>query len=210
MLFSPAITEIITDTCKRDARLVSLLSQTCKTYRDSFLTTYEMHDLQDWLIWQEPLRKSSIKYGGHEIFDWAKISYAGQARTWRIAAECGQRASRKFQTSGVIHVGKCSAKMIIYGESRLNSYKDSFYGIQDLQTLKTCLATHTILCHELPENLPRLPETVVHRHRDTIPWTFPRAFYVWRASRPGYETWNWSRHRDQDVVDMAHRVVYFA
>lgn len=210
MLLNPAIIEIISDTCKRDARLVSLLSQTCTTYRDAFPITDEMHDLADWLIWQEPREGSTIFFGARMIFNWVEITFTGQPRTWLLKAECGRKSVMIFNILGVIRVGKCSAKLTIIGESVHTMHKDSFYGIQDLETLVACMESHTILCHELPENLPRLPATVVHRHRDSVPWTFARAFYVWRATLYGYETWNGGRNNDKDEVDMACRVVYFS
>jgi hypothetical protein len=209
-ILDPVILETITEGLQNDARLVSLLSQTCKAYRDSFPTTYAMHDLQDWLIWQEAMGSSWIRCKDTEVFNWAKITFTGKPRTWLLKADCGRKSVMLFDIIGVIRVGKCSAKLTIIGEARYTMHKDSFYGIQDLETLKACMKSHAILCHEMPENLPRLPATVVHRHRDTVPWTFARAFYVWRATLRGYETWNGGRSNEPDEVDMAHRIVYFS
>lgn len=209
MLNTPTMTEILADAFQRDARVVSLLSQTCRTYRDAFPTTPEMHDLMDWTICQERIEDSLVESDSSLVFNNAKIVYTGQRRRWLITGECGRESVKVFEHIGVIRAGKCSATLTIIGETQWTMHKDSFYGIQDLDTLKRCMLSHTILCHELPENLPRLPAAVVHRHRDNVPWTFARAFYVWRATRKGYETWNGGRSADPDDVDMAHRVIYF-
>lgn len=207
---STALIEILAEAYKHDARTVSMLSQTCRAYRDGFQTTDEMYDLMDWLIRQEPIEDSLIVSDGHTVFNRAKISYTGRPRMWLITGECGRESVKVFEHIGVVRAGKCSAKLTIIGETKWTMHKDSFYGIQDLDTLKRCMISHTILCHELPENLPRLPTTVVHRHRDTVPWTFARAFYVWRATKAGYETWNKGRNGDPDEVELAYKVIYFS
>jgi hypothetical protein len=212
-ILEPGVIDLMTDKYQTDARVVSLLSQTCKTFRDSFPTTYAMHDIADWLVWNQELSRCEINLNGDDAFDWAQVSRTRRTRTWLIHARCRRNSVNTFEHLGVIRVGKCSAILTIVGESRDTMHKDSFYGVQSLETLKTCLLSHAILCHELPENLPRLPPTVVHRHRDSVPWTFMRAFYVWRASLPGYETWNGGRNHENDEddeVDMTCKVIYFA
>lgn len=165
----------------------------------------------DWTICQEKIMDSLVESNRNLVFNSAKISYTGRARTWLITARCGRESVKVFEHIGVIRAGKCSAILTIIGETKWTMHKDSFYGIQDLDALKRCMLAHTILCHELPENLPQLPAAVVHRHRDNVPWTFARAFYVWRATRPGYETWNGgNRNEEPDEVDMAYRVIYLS
>lgn len=213
-ILEPVMVDLVTDKYQNDARIVSLLTQTCKTFRDTFPITYDMHDLADWLLWHQDMSRCEINANefdsSYEVFDWAKISHTGRTRTWLLHARCRRKNANTFEHVGVIRVGKCSAILTIVGECRDTMHKDSFYGVQSLETLKTCLLSHVILCHELPENLPRLPLTIVHRHRDSVPWTFVRAFYVWRASLPGYETWNGGRNHDkeEDEVDMACRIIF--
>jgi hypothetical protein len=194
-LLTPPITEILLDKCASDAHVVSLLSQTCKFYRDAFPVTNEIWDLTDWLISREELAEGeSIDcVGGRLIFRQARISFTGRARCWRISARLDRKNQQPFENIGLISLGKQTASMVIVGESHWDVFKDSFQGIRGVHSLLDCLRWHTILCHELPENLPPLPSGVRHRHRDNVPWTWARAFYVWRAVRSGYETWNGGR-----------------
>jgi hypothetical protein len=188
--------------------LAALLSQTCKPFRDGFSTTDEMHDLSDWLIWQEPLENSTIMAKSRQVFSRAKISYAGHRRTWLIEAQ-GGRQSGGWNHMGVIRLGKCSAKLTILGQTYWTMHKDSFYGVQDMETLHTCLLTHVTLCHDMQElSCPRLPETVVHRHRDSVPWTITRAFHKWSSSA-GVHSKRDNRRQDC-VVDMAHKMIFFS
>jgi hypothetical protein len=204
-LTDPVIVEIVTDRLQKDARQVALLSQTCRPFRDGFPTTYEMHDLADWLIWQEQLENSTIEAKSRQVFTRAQISYSGQRRTWVIKAQ-GGRQSSEWNHVGVIRLGKCSATLTILGETEWTMHKDSFYGVDNLQTLHTCMLSHVALCHEMPEIPHRLPEKVVHRHRDSVPWTVTHAFHKWSSS--GLRRRGTSR---QDcVVDMAHRTIFFS
>ena len=187
-LVQSVMLDLVSDRLAGDAKLVSLLSRTCKAYRDAFPVAPGMLDLEDWLIAQERLEDSTVvSEGTHIVFKRCQI-WRGKrgGQEWRLTATCGRKmAGLFFNHRGVIRVGKCSATLVILGSYRTSvQFKDSFYGIQDLETFKQCLASHTILCHEMPENLPCLPATVVHRHRDNVHWTFARAFYVWRASLP--------------------------
>lgn len=185
-LLEPVTLDIVSDRLASDPKLVSLLSRACKAYRDAFPVAQGMRDLADWLAAQERLEDSTVvSEGTHIVFKRCQIRRGKRGgQEWRLTATCGRKmAGLFFDHRGVIRVGKCSATLVILGSySTSVQFKDSFYGIQDLETLKQCLASHTILCHEMPENLPCLPKTVVHRHRDNVPWTFARAFYVWRAS----------------------------
>lgn len=208
LLLNPTVTELITGTFQHDARLVSLLSQTCKTYQAAFPTTYEMHELADWLIWQEQLGDSAIETAeGKRIFPNGKAKISPRARNgraWLIEAQSG-RQTKPLSHIGLIRLGKCSAKLTILGEAQWTMHKNSFYGVQDLRTFKQCLLYHANLCHDMLETLPYLPPTVLHRHRDSVPWTFARAFHVWRS------TGKRKRGRDRDcVVELAHRVLFLA
>ena len=187
LLLHEPILSVLIDQFHASPHVVSLLSRTCKSFRDGFPRTQGMRDLTDWLVRQEALLDSRVVDGGNAVFRDCKIERGKRGgREWRVKARCGRKMSGfLFDHLGVIRVGKCSASLVILGWYReCEQFKDSFYGIQDLDALNKCLASHTILCHEMPEKLPDLPKTVVHRHRDNVPWTFARAFYVWRATRP--------------------------
>jgi hypothetical protein len=124
------------------------------------------------------------------VFGKCKIVQTRQ-REWRLAAYCGRRTSQVFHHLGLLRLCKSSLTLHMMGRWSLwNVFKDSFHGIQSLDSLKKCLATHTILCHEDPAGLPPLPETVKHRHRDNVPWTWARAFYVWRATIRQRDAWS--------------------
>jgi hypothetical protein len=203
-LLAAPITDLLLDRYASDPRLVSLLSQTCKIYRDGFPTTGDMWELNDWLISREGLAHwGSIEGpGGRLLFPhhWrafrlleARVVFTGRPREWRIYTQLNRKNRETFENSGLIVLGKHAASMVMVGESRWDVFKDSFQGIRSLPALLDCLCRHAILCHEIPENLLPLPPGVRHRHRDNVPWTRARAFYVWRAARPGYETWNGGR-----------------
>jgi hypothetical protein len=191
-LLAQPITDILLDKYAPDAHVASLLSQTCKFYRDAFPVTEEMWDLTDWLVSREGLAEGeSIDcMGGRLIFRQARIVFAGRPRCWRITARLDRKNNEGFENVGLIVLGKQTASLVIVGESRWDVFKDSFQGIRGVHCLLDCLRWHTTLCHEKPEDLPPLPPGVRHRHRDNVPWTWARAFYVWRAVRPGGETWN--------------------
>jgi hypothetical protein len=163
--------------------LISKLSCTCKAFHNAFPVPKEILDLSGWLTQQEAIDNSTVHYGQLSIFMECKITPKGHKRTWLLSSRCRRKSSQVFEHTGIINLNKYCASLLIMGKwSNCNVFKDSFYYIQDLDTLKRCLATHTFLCHEQVKDVPRLPTHVKHKHRDNIPWSWARAFYVWKAT----------------------------
>ena len=180
-LLHPALVELLVDRFSGCSEVSPRLSCACKAYSQALVMPAGVKDLSDWLQEQDLLEDSTVFDGLHMVFGKCKIVQTGQWE-WRLAAYCGRKTSQVFHHSGLLRLCKSSLTLCILGRwSRWHVFKDGFHGIQSLDSLKKCLATHTILCHEDLERLPRLPEGVVHRHRDNLNWTWVRAFYVWRA-----------------------------
>jgi hypothetical protein len=193
----PVIMEILVDRLGSDARLVVGLSRTCTRYRNVFPYTEHMENLTRRLMGLTEMVLQGIKM---KLEVKAESFLCKKLRAWQVTALwAGSSDHGSGKSTGTILIGKCAASLSIVGENTWNGFKDSFWGIQDLQDLKQCLASHITLCHELPENLQPLPSNIRHRHRDTVSWDSARAFYTWRATRPGYATWN-DRGRDPRAV----------
>jgi hypothetical protein len=193
-LLHPAIMEALVERFGECSEVSPRLSCACKAYSQALVMPAGVRDLADWLTEQDRLEDSTVYDGQHMVFGKCKLVQTGP-REWRLAAHCGRRTSQLFHHSGVLRLGKSSLTLRILGRwSQWNVFKDSFHGIQGLESLKKCLATHTILCHEDPAGLPALAETVRHRHRDNVSWTWARAFHVWRATIRRKDPWSaWSR-----------------
>ena len=177
----PVIQEILIQRFAQDPWVIPALDRTCKAYRDQIQTTEECQLIQSWL--QERARlDDGVESDGDEVFTYCDISK--HERVWRLNARLGRRSFRLFYTTGLIAVHKNCCSMTLLAKGGDHSFKDSFRRIPDLPSLLSCMATHGILCHQLPQNLSPLPEQVRHRHRDTAPWTSRRALFVWWASVP--------------------------
>jgi hypothetical protein len=189
-LLNPVVMELMVDRFGSHCEVSPRLSCACKAYNRVLPVPEGVKGLREWLVQQDLLEDSVIYDGLHMVFAKCKIVQTGQ-REWRFSAYCGRRTSQVFHNSGLIRLGKYSLTLRIMGWwSQWNVYKDSFHGVQNLDSLKKCLATHTILCHEDPAGIPTLPDTVRHRHRDNVPWTWARAFYVWRAAIRQKDAWS--------------------
>ena len=191
-LLHPTIQEILVQQFAPDPWVLNALDRTCKAFRDQIQTTKACAEIQAWLVartslYQEVYAGSFLDqevYGEHEIFTYCDISAGSTSRVWRLNARLGRRSFRLFYTKGLITVHKNCCSMTLLGDDGKQTFKDSFRRIPDLPSLLSCMATHGILCHQLPQNLSPLPEQVRHRHRDTAPWTRRRALFVWWASVP--------------------------
>jgi hypothetical protein len=189
-LLHPVIMDLMVDRFSGCSEVSPRLSCACKAYSQALVMPAGVKDLSDWLQEQDLLEDSTVYDGLHMVFGKCKIVQTGP-RAWRLAAYCGRRTSQVFHHLGLLRLCKSSLTLHMMGRWSLwNVFKDSFHGIQSLDSLKKCLATHTILCHEDPAGLPPLPETVKHRHRDNVPWTWARAFYVWRATIRQRDAWS--------------------
>jgi hypothetical protein len=183
-IMHPVIQEILLQQLAQDPWLIPALDRTCKAFRDQIQTTKDSLEIQAWLQARVG-RDHGVEADGHEIFTYCDISPDSRSnRVWRLDARLGRRSFRLFYTTGLIAVHKNCCSMSLLGDDGDRMFKDSFRGIPDLQTLVSCMSTHGILCHQLPQNLSPLPEQVRHRHRDTVPWTSRRALFVWWASVP--------------------------
>jgi hypothetical protein len=189
-LLHPVIMDLMVDRFGGCSEVSPRLSCACKAYSQALVMPAGVKDLSDWLQEQDLLEDSTVYDGLHMVFGKCKLVRMGP-REWRLSAHSGRRTSQLFHHSGLLRLGKSSLTLRILGRwSAWNVYKDSFHGIQSLESLKKCLATHTILCHEDPAGLPYLPKAVKHRHRDNVAWTWARAFYVWRATIRQREAWS--------------------
>ena len=181
-LLDPLMQEILLQQLERDTRAIPLLDRTCKALRETIQPSQEMREVQAWLEQREGL-EYPIETERHEVFSSCTITpHARHQRTWRLDARFGRKSARVFYTDGLLTLHKNCCSMTLLTEDRSNAFKDSFRGVPDLRTLILCMFSHPILCFERPERLPDLPSSIRHRHRDTVPWTWARAFHVWRAS----------------------------
>ena len=183
-LLHPAITEILLQQFARDTRLIPLLDRTCTAFRDQIVPTQEMRAIQAWLE-DRAWRDEPVETDDCYIFSECVLTPTHHPSTWRLDARTGRRSVQLFYTSGLLTLHKNCCSLTLLADPAHAVFKDSFRGVPDLASLIQCMSTHTILCHELPQNVPVLPRDVRHRHRDTVRWTHERAFRVWRASTPG-------------------------
>ena len=181
-ILEPVVMDAMVDRCKTDLQVVSLLSQTCKAYHEALPCTDNIKKMREWLNERERKAFGHIWVGPDLVFYRARVApFSPNKNGWKLQGECGRRSTGLFDHVGVIRLGKCVASLIILGEGWGHTNKDSFHGILDLGGLNACFLWHTILCHQIPENLPPLCGSIRHRHRDDVPWTVGRVFSVWRS-----------------------------
>ena len=113
-----------------------------------------------------------------------KITYSNNL-VWRISAMSpGDHGN--FKHWGIIYLEKRTATLVMYAKGWSNRHKDSFHGIQNLNTLLQCIDAHVFLCHQTPAEPSPLPEGVVHRHRHSFRWTLYRVFKLWKPFSKTY------------------------
>lgn len=192
-LLNQTIQEILLQQFQHDTWIVPMLDQTCWSYREQLPPTREIRQVEAWLEEREGL-DDPVEQGRSEIFSYCEIQPGRTARTWRLWARSGRRSVRLFYTSGMITLHPNCCSMVLLGEDGDNAFKDSFRRIVGLQGLMACMHAHTILCHQMPEHVPKLSGLATHRHRDTVAWSSRRAFRVWWASLPANHGKTWSYH----------------
>jgi hypothetical protein len=187
ILLNPDIASLVADNCKPDLRVTALLSPTCRMYRDIFPYTDNVQVMGFWLdhkaefVHGHVLQTKQI-YHLNEF----KITYS-KNNVWRISAESpGDHGP--FEHLGFVVLGKRTATLVMNAIGWGNNHKDSFQGIQDLNTLYKCISAHTYLCHQTPMEPDPLPESVVHRHRHSFGWSLQRVFGLWKPFSKSYMT----------------------
>lgn len=206
-LLDPLMQEILLQQLERDTRAIPLLDRTCKALRETIQPSQEMREVQAWLEQREGL-DNPVETERHEVFSSCTITpHDRRQRTWRLDARFGRKSARFFYTDGLLTLHKNCCSLTLLTEDRSNAFKDSFRGVPDLRALVLCMSSHAILCFERPERLPGLPPSVRRRHRDTVPWTWARAFHVWRASTPTARSGR--QPRQPTVGDLRYGVVQY-
>lgn len=180
-LLHPTIMEILIQQFKCDTRLTPLLDRTCKAYRDRIMPSQGMLGVQAWLE-ERAWRDDPVETDSCYVFWECVLTPTHLPATWRLDGSSGRRSVQLFYTSGLLTLHKNCCSLTLLADPTFAVFKDSFRGIPDLASLIECMSSHTILCHELPQNVPILSASIRHRHRDTVVWSRERAFRVWHAS----------------------------
>lgn len=179
ILLNKDIVNLVAEACAPDLKARSILAQTCRAYYQAFKYTDEVLKIVQWLICNANAKEKNVHINTNYVCSLFRI-HPFKGLTWRMRGKApGDHGS--FRHRGSITVGLCTVTLTMHGKGWGNSHMDTFLGIKNLSELIVCVAIHTTMCQQPPGPPMPIPEGIVQKHRDNIPWTLTQAaFYKWQ------------------------------